>query len=102
MIFILLGALIAVACYLFLLSRIDSTKNKLKNADIAVDDKKSPDKFKIKLDHKEEGLKKRFCPICNSQLRKDENLFAEMYEGEPRPRVIIHGCRNCYVPAKSR
>ena len=101
-IYIFLGALIAVACYLYLMTRINNTKNKFKNADIEVEDKERKKHSEVKLEHKEAGLKKRFCPLCNSLLKKDETLFAEMYEGDPRPRVIINGCRYCYVPRKEK
>ncbi len=99
-IFILLGALIAITIYLYFISKIHEAKDKLRDADIDVEDREKNKHSEVKLEEKQEGLKRRFCPLCNSQLKKNENLYAEMYEGEIRPKVIIRGCKYCYVPKK--
>ena len=99
-IYILLGALIAIAIYLYFISKIHEVKDRLRDADIDVEDREKKKYSEVKLEEKHEGLKRRFCPLCNSQLRKNESLYAEMYEGEIRPKVIIQGCKYCYIPKK--
>ncbi len=94
---IFFGVLIALAIFLHLLSKYHQfeDKQKLDNADIEIkhqDDDITPPK-------RPDELRKRFCPLCGAELKPYDSLYAEMYEGNPRPRVIIHGCRYCYMPS---
>lgn len=93
---IFLGVLMALAFYLHFITKINEKEDKFKDADIEVDEK---NKIHTKEKNKDTGLKKRICPLCHSFLEKHESLYAEMYEGEIRPKVIIHGCKYCYKPS---
>lgn len=48
-------------------------------------------------DDKKLGTKPRYCPVCGSKLGPRDVLYAEIFEGEPRDKVIIKGCKYCYV-----
>ena len=102
---VFLGLIIAVALYLHFMSKLHTKEDKLKNADIEVEnnenDTESDDKTK-EVKETKEGLRIRFCPLCKAELAKHESLYAEMYEGEIRPKVIIHGCKHCYIPSKQK
>lgn len=57
------------------------------------------DKRKIKkfLENKEElGTKPRHCPVCGSRLGQKDVIYAEIFQSEPRDKVIIKGCKYCY------
>ncbi len=43
------------------------------------------------------GTKPRYCPVCNSRLGPRDVIYAEIFQGEPRDKVIIKGCKYCYV-----
>ena len=49
---------------------------------------------------KDENGKVEFvrCPICNTPLAKDEDLFSRIYRpmNTPDQRMTIHGCPHCY------
>ncbi len=94
---IFLGIIIAVAIFLQLLvkyyeiedkRKINNAKIELKGEEEDIEAPKRPDE-----------LRKRFCPLCGAELKPYDSLYAEMYEKKPRPKVIIHGCRYCYIPS---
>jgi len=43
------------------------------------------------------GTKPRYCPVCGSKLGPRDVLYAEIFHSEPRDKVIIKGCKYCYV-----
>ncbi|MCS7299796.1 MAG: hypothetical protein RMJ37_07580 [Spirochaetia bacterium] len=43
------------------------------------------------------GSKPRYCPVCGSRLGPKDVIYAEIFQGEPRDKVIIKGCKYCYV-----
>ncbi len=96
---VFLGVLIALAFYLYFITKLNEKDNKLKQADIEIEEKE--EKKETETDKSWKKLKQRFCPLCGTFLDKHDNLYAEMYEGKERPKVIIHGCRYCYMPKKS-
>ncbi len=98
LIFIFLGALIAIAIYLYFMNKLHESEDRLKKEEIEIDDKKEEEK-PSETREEPEGLKPRFCPLCKSELKKHESVYAEMYKGEQRPKVIIHGCKYCYIPS---
>lgn len=100
---IFFGVFIAIAVYAHFITKYNEHEDKLKNAVIETD-KDVENEAKNNNGSKSEksttsGNKKRFCPLCGSELKIHESLYAEMYEGTPRPKVIIHGCKNCYIPS---
>ena len=97
LIFIFLGVLISVAIYLYFINKLHESEDRSKKEEVDVEaEEKEPIKTK---EEKPEGLKPRFCPLCNSSLVKHDSIYAEMYKGEQRPKVVIHGCRYCYKPS---
>ncbi len=91
---IFFGILIALAIFLNILGKLNeknySTKEKfpLKNNNSIRTIKKGA-----------KHLKKRVCPLCGTELKPHESLYAEIYEGKERPIVLIHGCKYCYTPS---
>ncbi len=100
--FIFLGAIIAVAIYLFFINKLHESEDKAKKEEIEVASKEEEEGQSSKTKEKPESLKPRFCPLCKSELKKGESVYAEMYKGEKRPKVIIHGCKYCYVPGRKK
>lgn len=97
---IFLGILIALAFYLHFVTKMNEKADhneKLDQADVELENE--ADNNGNKTEEKPKGLKQRICPLCGSQLEKHQSLYAEMYEGTHRPKVIIHGCRFCYKPS---
>lgn len=94
---IFFGILIALAIFLHLLSKYHQfeDKQRLDNAEIEIKHHEEA----VTLPKRPDELRKRFCPLCGAELKRYDNLYAEMYEGNPRPKVIIHGCRYCYMPS---
>lgn len=43
------------------------------------------------------GTKPRYCPVCGSKLGPRDVIYAEIFQGEPRDKVVIKGCKYCYV-----
>jgi RNA polymerase subunit RPABC4/transcription elongation factor Spt4 len=43
------------------------------------------------------GTKPRYCPVCGSKLGPRDVIYAEIFHSEPRDKVIIKGCKYCYV-----
>ncbi|MCS7204539.1 MAG: hypothetical protein NZ853_02460 [Leptospiraceae bacterium] len=39
--------------------------------------------------------RKRICPVCKSQLEKENTILAVSYFDNPK-KLIIKGCRKCY------
>jgi|YNPMSStandDraft_1061717.scaffolds.fasta_scaffold33151_2 ABC-type antimicrobial peptide transport system permease subunit len=98
---VIIGILIGVILFLYLLSEYHTIKDKieLKEVDIEKENFNETESKKRENKNSEQGLKKRFCPLCGSELGENDSIYAEMYEGESRPKVIIHGCRYCYKPS---
>lgn len=92
---IFFGVFLALAVYVQVLSRFHEASDRMKRAEIVNGPADTGEEKK----EKEEGLKRRFCPLCKTELKKHESLYAEFHKAEPRPRVIIHGCRYCYAPS---
>lgn len=101
-IFIFLGALIAVAIYLFFINKLHESEDKAKKEEIEVASKEEEKEQSSKTKEEPEGLKPKFCPLCKSELKKHDSIYAEMYKGEQRPKVIIHGCKYCYAPSRKK
>ncbi len=95
---IFLGVLIAVALYTQIVVKYNDHMDKMTRADVMTD-KEEEEENGEQEESKPEKMKLRFCPLCKSELKKHESLYAEYHEGEPRPKVIIHGCRYCYIPS---
>ncbi|MDD5066086.1 MAG: hypothetical protein PHF84_03465 [bacterium] len=98
---IFLGVLIALAVYTQVISRFNDATDKINKARIITDAEEQKEKEQEGTGSTEpvEGLKPRFCPLCKSELKKHDSIYAEFYDAEPRPKVIIHGCRYCYMPS---
>ncbi|MFN4245721.1 MAG: hypothetical protein ACK4F9_06200 [Brevinematia bacterium] len=43
------------------------------------------------------GTKPRYCPVCNSRLGPRDVIYAEIFQSEPRDKIVIKGCKYCYV-----
>ncbi|MBU1076849.1 MAG: hypothetical protein KKH98_06115 [Spirochaetes bacterium] len=97
---IFLGVLFALAFYLHFISKMNDREEKLKKAEYKLEAEKQEIPSRSEVDEK--SFKPRNCPLCGSPLKKHESLYAEMYEGENRPKVIIHGCRYCYMPSSKK
>lgn len=95
---IFFGVFIALAVYVQVISRFNEASDRMRRAEI-VNATAAGEEEKKEAKKDEEGLKRRFCPLCKSELKKHESIYAEFHEAEPRPRVIIHGCRYCYAPS---
>ncbi|MCX8028672.1 MAG: hypothetical protein N2712_01595 [Brevinematales bacterium] len=62
------------------------------------DEKKQYQKDKKEYDEEKKlGTKPRYCPVCRSRLGPRDVIYAEIFQGEPRDRVIIKGCKYCYI-----
>ncbi len=52
---------------------------------------------KVNEDREEElGTRPRYCPVCNSRLGPKDVIYAEIFQSEPRDKVVIKGCKYCY------
>ncbi|HOK40348.1 MAG TPA: hypothetical protein PLD27_04840 [bacterium] len=39
--------------------------------------------------------KKRYCPLCNSELKEGEAVFAELLSNSKPSKILIKGCKYC-------
>lgn len=47
----------------------------------------------------EDRLRPRFCPVCGSRLGPKDVIYAEIIKSKPHDKVVIKGCKYCYVPS---
>ncbi len=101
-ILIAIGILAGIVVYLYLFSGIHSWEDKKKEGERKIEEIKSTE-FEYKDSRRKgkisNGLKPRFCPLCGTELKPHESIYAEVYPGNPRPKVLIHGCKYCYNPS---
>ncbi|MBN1898762.1 MAG: hypothetical protein JW827_08295 [Spirochaetes bacterium] len=92
---VFIGVGLALAVFLYFLARYHQLEDqkRLQNARFELHNEEDTGAPK-----RPDELRKRFCPICGSELNIHDTLYAEMYEGKLRPKVLIHGCRYCYIP----
>lgn len=38
------------------------------------------------------------CPICGEKIGEGSRLFTKTYPAEPKDKVFVRGCSNCYDP----
>ncbi|MEN2997567.1 MAG: hypothetical protein ABDH28_00795 [Brevinematia bacterium] len=43
------------------------------------------------------ATKPRHCPVCGSKLGPRDVIYAEIFQAEPRDKVVIKGCKYCYI-----
>ncbi len=73
----------------------------LMNLGLSREEDKNRKRKRIIEESKEEntkpGTKPRYCPVCGSRLGPRDVLYAEIFHSEPRDKVIIKGCKYCYI-----
>lgn len=84
------GLIIGITLFLYILSTIETGKEKL--AGLTSGEKALPPE-KVS---NPKGPFTRTCPLCGSELKKTEPLYATWKEIAQETRVAIHGCRYCY------
>ncbi len=52
-------------------------------------------------DEEKDHLPKRICPLCRSELTRDEPLYAGNTLADGRRTILIYGCRYCFRTEKS-
>lgn len=52
---------------------------------------------KVEENGRELGKRPRYCPVCNSKLGPKDVIYAEIFQAEPRDKVVIKGCKYCYI-----
>ncbi len=97
---IFLGVMIALAIFLYLFSKYNEEEEKtiLNKSEIGLPGTEK----NIGVPKRPDELRKRYCPLCGTELKPHDSLYAEMYDAKPRPKVIIHGCRYCYIPSRKK
>ncbi len=51
-------------------------------------------------DRLKDMLPQRTCPLCHSELRRDEPLYAHNMEYSGKRTILIYGCPYCYKDEK--
>jgi len=125
--FTLFGLVIAVSVFLYVIYAADTGKRKLDELRLSVNMPRqaasgagakagtaaAPDQQQIKqvitrskanqLDDKlKDLLPRRICPLCQSELRRDEPLYAHNMEYSGKRTILIYGCPYCYKDEKKR
>ena len=102
LLFYLVGLLIGVAFFLYMLSLYHTGKDKISEILSSDRRKNSPENnVDIEPDSISGGdgqvyPRERICPLCGAVLQKYEALFASRFETENSSRILIYGCRYCY------
>ena len=106
----LVGLIIGITAFLYIMSSINSIKDKsnLKN-NSNIKPKSDPDltgriesantSVKNKIINSAPG--ERFCPLCGSSLTKFEALYASHISTDKGKKILIYGCRYCYKPEEN-
>jgi hypothetical protein len=96
----LLGVVIAIVVYLYVLSAFDTGKKQLRKLTSEKAEghggpsvRVEPDNIFIKKRRGHPG--ERVCPLCGSVLTSFESLYASQIKTPAGPKILIHGCRYC-------
>lgn len=85
----IVGVIIGLIIFLLLMNlRPYKNENIKRNRKKTDNDEEEPEKL---------GTKPRYCPVCGSRLGPKDVIYAEIFQSEPRDKVIIKGCKYCYV-----
>ncbi|TAL36676.1 MAG: hypothetical protein EPN93_07570 [Spirochaetes bacterium] len=97
----LLGFVIGVAIFIYLLTLYESGKEKVRGLQksAASAEKAEPDAVDPRMVFGKRGLRapgERVCPLCGSLLTQMEGLYATPLKTAEGPKILIMGCRYCY------
>ncbi len=93
MIYMVAGAVLALAIFLYLYSLHPEERFARKQIKREV---------REGIEQEDDGsMRPRFCPVCGHPLKPGEFIYAEIIHAEPHDKVIIKGCKYCYVPTPS-
>lgn len=85
----IIGVMIGLIIFLLLMNlRSNKYEDTRKNS------KKTNDKYD---EPQKLGSKPRYCPVCGSRLGPKDVIYAEIFQSEPRDKVVIKGCKYCYI-----
>lgn len=101
------GLIIGITVFLYIMSSINSVKDKSKlRNNSAVKPKTDPNltgaiesvntSVKNKMLNTSPG--ERICPLCGSTLTRYEALYASHINTDKGKKILIYGCRYCYKP----
>jgi rubredoxin len=105
----IIGLIIGITAFLYILSSINSMKDKssLQN-NSNIKPKSDPDltgsiemttSVKNKILNSAPG--ERICPLCGSSLTRFEALYASHISTDKGKKILIYGCRYCYKPEEN-
>ncbi len=106
----LVGLIIGITAFLYIMSSINTIKDKsnLKN-NSNIKPKSDPDltgkiesvntSVKNKIINSAPG--ERICPLCGSSLTRFEALYASHISTDKGKKILIYGCRYCYKPEEN-
>jgi hypothetical protein len=102
----LVGGVIAVALFFYLISSYESVKERVKGGGRAGGGDAGPP---IKIEPRNIFMKNmkrppgaRLCPLCGSTLTQFEALYAEQLKGDKGRKILILGCRYCYKEGEGK
>jgi len=101
LLFYLLGLLIGVAVFFYVLSLYHSGADALAARRAGKDGKNENveiDAASLAMRVPQVYPRDRVCPLCRAVLTKYEVLYATRHETPEGARILIHGCRYCYRP----
>ncbi len=96
----LVGFVVGIAIFLYILSLYETGKEKIKNISRPAEGKRDapariePDTVFQKKWKAHPG--QRICPLCGSVLTRDEALYASPLKTDKGPKILILGCRYCW------
>jgi hypothetical protein len=105
----LFGLIIGITAFLYIMSSINSMKDKssLKNnANIKPEsDPELTGKIEmntsVKNKIKNSAPGERICPLCGTSLTRFEALYASHISTDKGKKILIYGCRYCYKPEEN-
>ncbi|HOO70508.1 MAG TPA: hypothetical protein PK926_02025 [Spirochaetota bacterium] len=97
----IIGLLIGIAVFVYLLSTYESGKEKITRFRASRAPRPDPGVTAEKISVKTKpgpAPGERMCPVCRSMLSKYEALYASEVETRWGRKIMIYGCRYCYKP----